>query len=132
AERMERPGAAALDVGTGVGAIAVALCRRFPDLRVVGLEPAQAPMAEARRNVIAAGLQDRIELRGQRVEALTDEAAYDFVFLPIVFLPTEVLRRGLAAVLRALKPGGWAGMGALGVSGDALAPALARLKATLW
>ncbi len=132
AERMERPGAAALDVGTGVAAIAIALCRRFEHLRVVGLEPASAPLAEARRNVVAAGLEQRIELRAQRVEDLADEAAFDFCFLPSVFLSTPALRSGLAAVLRALRPGGWVVMSTLGAPGDALAPALSRLKATLW
>jgi predicted O-methyltransferase YrrM len=89
-------------------------------------------MAEARRNVVAAGMDRRIELRGQRIEDLADEAAFDFAFLPIVFLPTEALRSGLAAVHRALRPGGWVVMASLGGAGDALAPALARLKATLW
>ena len=132
AERMQAPGAAALDVGTGVAAIAVALCRRFPELRVVGLEPAKAPMAEARRNVVAAGLEDRVELRGQRVEDLADEAAFDFAFLPVVFLSTETVRAGLAAIRRALRPGGWVVVASLGVPGDELGPALGRLKATLW
>jgi SAM-dependent methyltransferase len=131
-ERLESPGAAALDVGTGVAAVAIGLARQFPALRVVGLEPAAAPMAEARRNVVSAGLEDRIELRAQRVEELVDEAAYDFAFLPIVFLATETVRSGLAAVHRALRPGGWVMMGSLGVPGDDVGPALARLKATLW
>ena len=131
-ERLEAPGAAALDVGTGVAAVAIGLCRRFEALRVVGLEPAAAPMAEARANVTASGLEDRIELRAQRVEDLADEAAFDLAFLPIVFLATETLRSGLAAVLRALKPGGWVLMASITAPGDDLAPALARLKATLW
>src|SRR5690242_4755684 len=48
-------GAAFLDVGAGVGAVSIELCRRFPRLRAVGLEPAEAPLALARRNVEAAG-----------------------------------------------------------------------------
>jgi SAM-dependent methyltransferase len=131
-QRLEAPGATALDVGTGVAAVAIGLCREFPQLRVVGLEPAAAPMSEARANVVSAGLEGRIELRAQRVEDLADEEAFDFAFLPIVFLATDTLRSGLAAVLRALRPGGWVMMGSLGVPGDELGPALARLKATLW
>ena len=131
-ERLSRPGAAALDVGTGVAAVALGLANHFPSLHVVGLEPAAAPLAEARRNVAAAGLESRIELRQQRVEDLADEAAFDFAFLPIVFLATETLRSGLGAVLRALRPGGWVLMGSLGGPGEDLAPAIARLKATLW
>jgi SAM-dependent methyltransferase len=131
-DRLDRPGGAALDVGTGVAAVAIGLAQHFPALHVVGLEPAAAPMAEARRNVAAAGLEDRVELRAQRVEDLADEAAFDFAFLPIVFLATDTLRSGLASVLRALRPGGWVLMGSLGVPGDELGPSLARLKATLW
>ena len=131
-ERLQAPGAAALDVGTGVAAVAIGLCRCFPALRVVGLEPAAAPLAEARANIMAAGLESRIELRAQRVEDLADEASFDFAFLPIVFLSTETVRSGLAAVLRALRPGGWVMMASLAVPGDDLEPALARLKATLW
>jgi SAM-dependent methyltransferase len=131
-ERLAAEGAAALDVGTGVAAVAIGLCHRFPALHVVGLEPAAAPLAEARRNVMAAGLESRIELRTQRVEDLADEERFDFAFLPIVFLSTDTLRSGLAAVHRALRPGGWVLMGSLGVPGDDLGPALARMKATLW
>ena len=131
-ERLSRPGGAALDVGTGVAAVAIGLANHFPSLHVVGLEPAAAPLAEARRNVAAAGLESRVELRQQRVEDLVDEAAFDFAFLPIVFLATDTLRSGLASVFRALRPGGWVLMGSLGGPGDDLAPAVARLKATLW
>jgi predicted O-methyltransferase YrrM len=131
-ERFAAPGAAALDVGTGVGEIAIGLANHYPELRVVALEPAAAPMAEARANVAAAGLGDRVELRTQRVEDLADQDAFDFAFLPAVFLSTDTLRSGLVAVLRALRPGGWVLMGSLGVPGDDLRPALARLKATLW
>jgi len=132
AERFERPGAAALDVGTGVAAVAIGLAQRFPELRVVGIEPAAASLAEARRNVVSAGLEARVELRAQRVEELEDEVAYDFAFLPIVFLSTATVRSGLASVHRALRPGGWVLMGSLGVPGDDLRPAVARLRATLW
>jgi hypothetical protein len=77
-------------------------------------------------------MEHRIELRAQLVQDLADDGAFDFCFLPSVFLSTEVLRSGLAAVLRALRPGGWVVMGTLGAPGDELAPALSRLKATLW
>ena len=52
-----------LDVGAGVAAVTVEMCRRYPALRAVAIEPQEAPLALARRNVEAAGLTDRIELR---------------------------------------------------------------------
>ena len=63
------------------------MCRLFPTVRAVGLEPAQAPLALARRNVAGAGLEDRIELRGQRVEELADEEAFDVAWLPRASCP---------------------------------------------
>src|SRR5215467_2532364 len=52
-ERLQRPTAAFLDVGTGVAEIAIQMCHLFPALRVVALEPQEAPLAEACRNVVA-------------------------------------------------------------------------------
>jgi precorrin-6B methylase 2 len=121
-----------LDVGAGVGGIAIEMCRAFPTVRVVGLEPAEAPLAAARRNVAEASLTDRIELRPQRVEEVTDVAAFDLVWLPQVFLPSDVLRRALGAVWTALQPGGWILLPAISVHGDDTGAALTRFRNVLW
>ena len=121
-----------LDVGTGVAGIAIALCHASPTVRVVGLEPAEAPLALARRNVAAAGLADRIELRRQRVEELTDSAAFDLAWLPQVFLPGAVLPRALRAAWTALRPGGWILLPAISVTGEDTPAALARFRNVLW
>jgi cyclopropane fatty-acyl-phospholipid synthase-like methyltransferase len=63
AERLNAPSASFLDVGVGVGVIAIEMCRAYPALRVVGLEPAEAPRREALGRIAAAGLSDRIEIR---------------------------------------------------------------------
>jgi predicted O-methyltransferase YrrM len=89
-----------------VGVIAIELCRSYPALRVVGLEPAAAPLAQARRNVEAANLADRIELRQQRVEDLGDTEAFDLAYVAQVFLPDAAFEAGLRNVWRALRPGG--------------------------
>jgi hypothetical protein len=39
AAALSRPGAVFLDVGAGVAALSVAVCRQWPGVRVVGLEP---------------------------------------------------------------------------------------------
>ncbi len=131
-EALQRPTAAFLDVGTGVATIAIQMCRLFPTLHVVGLEPQDAPMAEARRNVTAAKLGDRIKLRAQRIEDLTDSEAFDLVWLPQVFLPHEVLERGLRRVWAALRPGGWILLIAFSNPGMDLDAALGRLMNVLW
>lgn len=121
-----------LDVGAGVGGIAIEMCRAFPTVRVVGLEPAEAPLAEARRNVVEANLSDRIEVRPQRVEELTATAAFDLAWLPQVFLPGAVLPPALDAVWTALRPGGWILLPAISIHGDDTRAALARFRNVLW
>lgn len=131
-ERLHGPAAAFLDVGTGVAAIAVEMCRLFPMLQVVGLEPQAVPLAEARRAVARAGLEHRIELRQQRIEDLADRGAFDLIWLPQMFLPREVLQRGVRAAWAALRPGGWILLLAVSVPGMMLDAALWRLRNVLW
>ncbi len=126
-ERLQSPAGTFLDVGTGVGAIAIQMCRLFPRLRAVGLEPQDAPLAQARRNVAAAKLEEHIELRAHRIEDLADWETFDLVWLPQVFLPREALERGLRRAWAALRPGGWILLIAFSTPGMDLDAALMRL-----
>jgi precorrin-6B methylase 2 len=132
AERLNSPSATFLDVGIGVGVIAIEMCRVYPALRVVGLEPAEVPRREALANIGAVGYADRMELRDQRVEELTDVEAFDLAYLPQVFLSEEAFRSGLGNIWQALRRDGWLIMPAISVPGDDLQAALARLRNTLW
>ncbi len=38
---MKAPTASFLDVGTGAGHLAIAMCHQFPSLRVVGIDPSK-------------------------------------------------------------------------------------------
>jgi hypothetical protein len=107
AERLERPGARMLDAGTGVGSLAIAMCRAFPSLGVVGLDPYEVPLAIARENVQRAGLAERIELRATPVEDLGDSDAYDVAWLPSFFISEDALSRAAARVRTSLRKGGW-------------------------
>jgi SAM-dependent methyltransferase len=121
-----------LDVGAGVAAVSIAMCQQYPAIRAVGLEPASAPLELARRNVAAAGLKERIELRDRRVEELDDEAAFDVAWLPASFLPADTLATALGTVHRALRPGGLLLTGALDPRGEDAEAAVTRLRLTLW
>ena len=121
-----------LDVGAGVGAMCIELCRRLPRARAVGLEPQEAPLALARENVRAADLEDRIELRRQLVQELNDEEAFDAAWLAAMFMPRAVVQSALPVLLHALRPGGIVLTAAMGVGGDDLPSAAARLRAALW
>lgn len=121
-ESLEAGSACFLDVGTGVGRLAIAMCRQFPTLRVVGLDPFETALQLARRNVTDAGLAARIELRPEPVQDLTEESCYDLAWVPVMFLPADVAARGLHRVRAALRPGGWAILGSLAAEGMGCSP----------
>jgi SAM-dependent methyltransferase len=131
-ERLQGPNASFLDVGSGVAAISVAMCHRFPTLRAVGLDPLEAALAQAVRNIELAGVEDRIELRRDKVEDLKDDAVFDLAQVPIFFLPTDVLVEGLARVNKALRPGGWVVLQVVGAAGFDLRPSVLRLWSVVW
>jgi SAM-dependent methyltransferase len=130
--RLQAPSARFLDIGTGVGAISIAACRALPNLHAVGIDNQQAPLAEARRNVAAAGLFDRIELRQQAIQDLEDKEAFDLAFFPQSFMPDDVVKAGLYKIFRALRPGGWIEVPTVCAPGMDLQAALSRLIDTLW
>ncbi len=107
ADRLTAPEAAALDVGTGVGEIAVAMAEAAPALHVVGIDVLDEVLDVARATVAGRGLADRVTLRHQDVATLSDVSAYDLVYLPAYFLPEESLSAALPRIHRALRPGGW-------------------------
>jgi SAM-dependent methyltransferase len=106
AAMMTRPGAL-LDVGTGVGWLAIEAARTWPEWRVVGIDLWETSLCLARDNVARNGLANRIELRAQAVERLDDENVFTLAWLPGAFLSSEVVTVALDRILHALVPGGW-------------------------
>ena len=105
-EALRRPGAF-LDVGTGVGWLAIEAARSWPALRVVGIDPWEPALALARKNLAASGVAERVELRSQGGQFLQEEAAFTLAWLPGPFIPEEIAEQALERVHRALVPGGW-------------------------
>jgi predicted O-methyltransferase YrrM len=130
--RLRSPDAAFLDVGMGVGIISIEMCRIYPELSVVGLEPGETQATEAKRNIATAGFEDRIEVRPQSLEELADREAFDLAYLPQVFIPVDVVRVGLRAVRDALRPGGWILVLAISAPGHDLHAATTRLLNVMW
>lgn len=128
ATALGRPGAAFLDVGSGVAAITIEMCSIWPELRVVGLEPWDTAMQLGRQNVAAAGLEDRVELRPVRIEELADTDAFDLVWLSGPFLRRDVVPTALEHARAALRPGGWAVFGLFAGAPDPLSQELLRLR----
>ncbi|WP_114943371.1 SAM-dependent methyltransferase [Microvirga calopogonii] len=130
--RLETPGAALLDVGAGAAGLSIALCRHFPHLTAVALEPAPHPALIGERHVREAGLGERIVIRRQRAEDLEDERAFDLAFLPQMFLPDAILQEAIGRIFRSLRPGGWLLVAALAQEGNGTISAVNRLKNLLW
>jgi release factor glutamine methyltransferase len=125
---LARSPASILDVGTGSGAIALALKRHLPAARVVATDASAAALEVARRNAVRFGLD--IELRhgrwfepvaGERFEAIISNPPYVVVNDPhldgLVFEPRFAFESGpdgleaIRVIARGapqhLLPGGW-------------------------
>jgi len=132
AARLERPGARFLDVGVGVGALAVAMARAWPTLSVVGIDPAGVSLAIARERVASAGMADRIELRETVVDRLVDRDAFDLAWFPIFFIDETRVPTSLSRLHDSLHDGGWILVPVLGNSADARHDAVSALITELW
>jgi precorrin-6B methylase 2 len=117
-----------LDVGTGVGWIAIEAARSWPALQVVGIDSWEPALALARTNLSLSGIAERVEIRSQRVEQLTDERAFTLVWLPGPFIPADIAAIALERIHRALAPGGWLIFGLHPQPPSALGQALANLR----
>jgi len=126
-ETLKRPGAF-LDVGTGVGWLAIEAARSWPAMKVVGIDPWEPALKIARANVAESGVADRIELRSQGVQQLQDCEAYSLVWLAGPFLPPEVVDVALERSRNALAPGGWLVFGLYTQPPDPLGQALTTLR----
>jgi predicted O-methyltransferase YrrM len=132
AGRLAAPGARMLDIGTGVGALAVDFAQVFPQLHVLGIDILDSSLDLARQAIAVSDVADRVTVRKQDVADFTDPAGFDLAWLPAPFIPQQALPAGLTRVTAALRPGGWliAGHGKFG--GTPVQDALTRLKTIIY
>lgn len=105
--QLGRPDSTFLDIGTGTGWLAIAMAQTHPDLTVTGIDIFAPSLDLARTNVREAGLDGRVELRQQNATELTASQQFDAIWLPLPFLPGDIIESVIAASARALRPGGW-------------------------
>ena len=126
-QRTLREPGAFLDVGTGVGWLAIEAARAWPALRCVGIDVWEPALRLARANLAGTGMEDRVELRSQSIEDLREQGTFTVAWLP-PFVPVEIVHVGLQNLHRALAPGGWLIFALLGTATDQLGRALTALK----
>ncbi len=112
-----------LDVGTGVGLLAVSAANVWPDAEIVGIDPWEPSLERARKNVAGAGFGDRITLRRQTLGDLDDTDAYDCAWVPTFFVDEASLEEALPRLVGAMRPGGWIAFGRFHPGRDPLADA---------
>lgn len=131
-DRLPRAGEMRLaDVGTGSGAIAIALACHRPDARVVAIDRAREALAVARQNAAAHGVADRVEfLEGDLLGGLASGAPIlDAVVSNPPYIP-EGDRPGLERQVREFEPALalFAGVDGFGIYDRLLPQAWARLR----
>ncbi|WP_028477194.1 class I SAM-dependent methyltransferase [Nocardia sp. CNY236] len=114
---LSRPGTRVADIGFGGGWSSIALARAYPSLVVDGFDIDEPSVAMAKRNATDAGLSERVRLHHADAATALGENLYDvvFAFECIHDLPRPV--EVLAAMRRAVRPGG-----AVIVMDEAVAP----------
>lgn len=116
-----------LDIGTGVGWLAIEAAKTWSGMQVIGLDIWEPSLELARTNIVAEGLQNRITLRRQSITDIDDEAAFNIVWMPSPFLPREVVISALPRIARALTSAGFLLFGMFASRPNPLGQALSEL-----
>jgi release factor glutamine methyltransferase len=121
------------DVGTGSGCIAVAVAANVPESHVLALDLSSAALSVARRNVAAAGVNDRVRLVRSNLLSAVAPRSLDIVLSNPPYIPSveieslqpevrdyeprtaldggatglEIHRELMKQARLALRPGGW-------------------------
>jgi SAM-dependent methyltransferase len=117
-----------LDVGTGVGLLAIAAARTWPTAKVTGIDIWDPALRIAAENIEAAGLADRVAIRHENVTDLSESGIYDCAWFPTFFVTEPVLDTAVPRLVRALRPGGRLILGRMAPPPEPLAEAANSLR----
>lgn len=99
-------GATVVDLGTGPGLLAIELYRRWPQAKIIGIDPSDEMLAIARKNATEAGIAGFEAKPGTAEEIPLAADSADLVVSQSSFHEWEDQRSGLREIVRILKPGG--------------------------
>lgn len=90
-----------LDVGTGVGGIALEAARTCPELVVEGIDIWEPALEIARENIAQSEFKDRVTVRNLDVCDLDEPERYSLAWLPTMFLKRETVETAIDRIARA-------------------------------
>ena len=96
-----------LDVGTGVGGIALRAAETCRDLQIDAIDIWEPALALAAENIAASPHAGRIGLRRLDVTALPPGPRYTLAWLPTMFLKRSLIEQAIERIAAASQPGGW-------------------------
>lgn len=100
-----------LDVATGTAAVAIELARAEPERAVVGIDQSPEMLAAGRERVARAGLEQRIELREGRAQALgCADAEFDALTFTYLLRYVDDPAATLRELVRSVRRGGTVAM----------------------
>jgi SAM-dependent methyltransferase len=117
-----------LDVGAGVGWLAIQAAITWPHMRVTGLDNFVPALKLAAENIEKSGMAERVEIRRQSVEDLAEEDIFSLAWLAGPFIPKQIIPNAVARIASALKPGGVLVFGLFGAPPSELGQALTELR----
>ena len=93
AAALKVPPARILDLGTGSGAIALALAKLYPGAKVTAVDRSDAALALARENAVACGLADRVAfVQGDWFAGLPPSETFHLIIANPPYLSDEEMR----------------------------------------
>ena len=128
-DRLMAPGKF-LDVGTGVGRIALRVAEQWPSLRVEGIDVLEPALRLAEANLATSDIGDRVTFRERNFADLDEHEEYCGAFVAGAFIPYRDALKGIEALYRATEPGCWIFYGLYRSQPDRLSEALTALRVT--
>jgi SAM-dependent methyltransferase len=124
---LQAPGAF-LDVGAGVGWLAIQAAKTWPQMRVTGIDLFEPALKLAAENIASSGIGDRVKILRLPAEELAEKDAYSLAWLAGPFIPKAVIPTAVSRISCALKPGGVMVFGLFGAPPSELGQALTELR----
>ena len=96
-----------LDIATGTGDVALLAEKKFHPHTVIGVDISEGMLEIGRKKIIAASLKDKIKLlNADSADLPFENNSFDAVTVAFGVRNFQFLEKGLAEILRVLRPGG--------------------------